>query len=65
MFEVRDEGEGFDPSSNGHGTVQGIADRPGALDGTVEVLSSIGAGTSVTGPLPVSVEPTSREGVVV
>jgi signal transduction histidine kinase len=55
-FEVRDDGIGFDPRSNGHGSgLQGISDRLGALGGTLEVTSSPGAGTSVSGRLPVFV----------
>jgi signal transduction histidine kinase len=53
VFEVADDGRGFDPSATGYGTgLQGIADRLGALDGTLAVESSPGAGTRVTGRLP-------------
>jgi signal transduction histidine kinase len=53
-FEVRDDGRGFDPSFTGFGTgLQGIADRLGALDGTVEVTSAPGEGTTVAGRVPV------------
>jgi signal transduction histidine kinase len=55
-FEVTDDGLGFDPSSTGYGTgLQGIADRLAALDGTVEVRSTPGDGTSVLGEIPVPV----------
>ena len=54
FFEVTDDGKGFDPSSNGYGTgLQGIADRIGALEGTVEVRSAPGEGTTIRGRLPV------------
>jgi signal transduction histidine kinase len=50
VFEVVDDGRGFDPSVNGRGTgLQGIADRLGALDGTLDVRSAPGEGTVVTG----------------
>lgn len=49
-FRVVDDGRGFDPQSVGYGTgLQGIADRLGALDGTLEVNSSPGSGTVVSG----------------
>jgi signal transduction histidine kinase len=54
LFEVADDGKGFVPSSTGFGTgLQGIADRLGALDGSVEVRSAPGEGTRVSGRLPV------------
>jgi signal transduction histidine kinase len=53
-FSVTDDGHGFDPNSTGYGTgLQGIADRLGALEGTLDVTSAVGAGTSVTGRLPI------------
>ena len=53
QFEVRDDGVGFDPASTGYGTgLQGIADRLAALEGSVEVRSAVGRGTTVTGRVP-------------
>jgi signal transduction histidine kinase len=53
VFEVEDDGRGFDPSSHGYGTgLQGIADRLGALDGSLEVRSAPGEGTTVRGRVP-------------
>jgi signal transduction histidine kinase len=53
-FEVTDDGVGFDPSATGYGTgLQGIADRLGALDGTLTVRSAPGAGTSIVCEVPV------------
>jgi signal transduction histidine kinase len=53
-FEVTDDGAGFDPSRVGYGTgLQGIADRLGALAGTLSVSSSENAGTTVAGVIPV------------
>ena len=53
-FEVADDGLGFDPSDVAYGTgLQGIADRLGALAGTLTVTSSVGSGTTVAGTIPV------------
>jgi signal transduction histidine kinase len=53
-FEVRDDGNGFDPARTGYGTgLQGIADRLGALDGTLSVRSAPGAGAAISGSIPV------------
>ncbi|MEO8477076.1 MAG: histidine kinase [Actinomycetota bacterium] len=53
-FTVTDDGTGFDADVTSYGTgLQGIADRLAALDGTVEVQSEPGRGTTVTGRLPV------------
>ena len=50
---MTDDGRGFDPSQVSYGTgLQGISDRLAALDGTVEVESVPGRGTTVTGRLP-------------
>ena len=52
-FEVADDGPGFDPTSvrAGHG-LQNMADRLGAVGGTVAVDSGPGAGTTVRGRVP-------------
>ena len=53
-FEVADDGLGFDPSDVAYGTgLKGIADRLGALAGTLTVTSSVGSGTTVAGTIPV------------
>jgi signal transduction histidine kinase len=59
VFEVEDDGAGFDPGARGYGTgLQGMADRLAAEGGELEVRSSPGAGTTVTGRLPArSLEP--------
>jgi signal transduction histidine kinase len=64
-FTVADDGTGFDPARTGYGTgLQGIADRLGALDGTLEVVSAPDDGTIVAGRLPVvSVPPRMTEAV--
>jgi signal transduction histidine kinase len=53
-FEVTDDGVGFDPRTSAYGTgLQGVADRLAAIDGTLEVRSSPGAGTTIVGIVPV------------
>jgi signal transduction histidine kinase len=50
VFEVTDDGAGFDPEVNRYGTgLQGMADRLNAIGGTLEVASAPGAGTTVAG----------------
>ena len=54
-FAVADDGVGFDLGTSTYGTgLQGIADRMDALDGTFEIISAIGAGTTVHGSIPVT-----------
>jgi signal transduction histidine kinase len=54
-FAVTDDGTGFDTTSATRGTgLQGMADRLAALGGTLHLRSQPGAGTTVTGRLPVS-----------
>lgn len=58
QFVVRDDGVGFDPASTGYGTgLQGIADRLAALEGSVEIRSAVGRGTTVTGRVPFETTP--------
>jgi len=53
VFEVEDDGSGFDTSKFSYGTgLQGMADRLAVLGGELEVRSSLGAGTTGTGRLP-------------
>jgi signal transduction histidine kinase len=54
-FEVVDDGVGFDSSgtvNHGHGFVN-MADRLGAIDGTVDVRAAPGHGTTIRGRVPV------------
>jgi signal transduction histidine kinase len=54
VFEVIDDGQGFDPSATPRGSgLQNMVDRVEALGGTVEVASAPGEGTTVTGRIPV------------
>ena len=61
-FEVSDDGKGFDADAATYGTgLQGIADRLEALDGTLDVRSVPGQGTTLLGAVPVrSTEAPSR-----
>jgi signal transduction histidine kinase len=53
-FEVTDDGRGFDSATTSYGTgLQGMTDRLHALDGTLEIRSAPGAGTSVLGSVPI------------
>ena len=53
IFEVIDDGSGFDPAATAYGTgLQGMADRLEALGGIMEVGSEPGEGTTVTGRIP-------------
>jgi len=53
LFEVCDDGDGFDTDAEAHGSgLQGMADRLAALDGTLEVRSAPGTGTTVIGRVP-------------
>ncbi|MGZ4110640.1 MAG: sensor histidine kinase [Actinomycetota bacterium] len=55
VFSVADDGAGFDAATTGYGTgIQGMADRLAVLDGTLEVNSRPGAGTTVTGRIPIA-----------
>jgi signal transduction histidine kinase len=56
VFEVADDGTGFDmdgTAAQGHGFVN-MADRLGAFGGSVTVRSALGAGTTITGTLPLA-----------
>jgi len=56
VFEVADDGVGFDQDADGTGTgIQGMADRLAAVDGMLEISSAPGAGTTVTGRIPLAV----------
>ena len=55
-FEIEDDGVGFDLATgagDGHGFVN-MADRLGAFGGRVDVVSSPGSGTTITGTIPLS-----------
>jgi signal transduction histidine kinase len=53
LFEVEDEGRGFDPRAFGKGSgLTNMADRLGAIGGRLRVESAPGAGTRVAGTVP-------------
>ena len=53
MFEVHDDGRGFDASAISHGTgLKGVEDRLASIGGTVEVRSVPGRGATVIGRVP-------------
>ncbi|MGA7098074.1 MAG: GAF domain-containing sensor histidine kinase [Acidimicrobiia bacterium] len=52
-FEVSDDGLGFDPDSTGTGSgLANLADRVDALDGSLQVISRPGDGTTIRGRIP-------------
>ena len=54
LFEVRDDGAGFDLASRaheGHGFVN-MGDRVGAIGGSISVESAPGQGTAIRGRIP-------------
>jgi signal transduction histidine kinase len=54
VFEVQDDGVGFDPKTVAFGAgLRNMADRIGAVEGTIEVRSQPGAGTTVVGRIPI------------
>ena len=53
-FSVTDDGQGFDAGATNYGTgMQGMADRLDAIGAELRVTSRPGAGTTVTGTVPV------------
>jgi signal transduction histidine kinase len=54
IFEVADDGIGFDPNAKGYGAgMQGMADRLAALGGELRVTSAPGSGTRIEGRMPI------------
>ena len=55
MFEIRDDGAGFDRAAVSPGAgMTNMQDRLAAVGGAVEVTSSPGAGTVVAGRIPLT-----------
>jgi signal transduction histidine kinase len=60
-FSVTDDGAGFDTANARHGTgLQGMTDRMSAVGGTLDIQSTPGLGTTISGGMPVS-EPAETE----
>jgi len=54
-FSVTDDGAGFDTANARHGTgLQGMTDRMSAVGGTLDIQSTPGLGTTISGGMPVS-----------
>ena len=52
-FTVEDDGKGFDRATTPAGSgLQGITDRLAALSGTIDITSTPGRGTQLTGRVP-------------
>jgi len=63
-FAVTDDGRGFDPTAMASGGgLEGLADRLAAIGGTFDLRTAPGAGTTISGTVPIAVastdEPTS------
>ena len=53
MFELTDDGAGFDPAVTAYGTgLQGMADRLDAVGGSLDVRSAPERGTTLVGRVP-------------
>jgi signal transduction histidine kinase len=54
LFSVADDGRGFDRKTASLGAgLQNMTDRLAALDGTLDIRSRPGGGTTVSGRVPV------------
>lgn len=53
-LRVRDDGAGFDPRTAGGFGLRGMRERAAQVDGTLDVRSAPGAGTSITVEVPAS-----------
>jgi signal transduction histidine kinase len=53
-LEVRDDGTGFDPETASGFGLRGMRERAAQVDGTLDVRSTPGAGTSITVEVPAS-----------
>jgi signal transduction histidine kinase len=63
-FEVSDDGAGFDMEHTTYGTgLRGMADRVEAIGGMLEIRSTPGSGTSVSGRIPTTSLPGSPSAV--
>jgi signal transduction histidine kinase len=62
-FTVADNGKGFDPATTPIGTgLQGITDRLAAIGGSIDIASTPGHGTRITGQVPATRGGASQRG---
>jgi signal transduction histidine kinase len=53
-FDITDDGAGFDAAEKREGTgLRGMTDRVDAVGGTLDIRSAPGAGTTVSGRVPI------------
>jgi signal transduction histidine kinase len=63
LFEVRDDGRGFDPAaSRGGAGLANMRDRVGAIGGQVRVDAAAGRGTAIIGGVPLRASAAARQG---
>jgi signal transduction histidine kinase len=56
-FEVRDDGNGFDPATTSGAGLSNMRDRLAAVGGELAVVSAVGHGTRVIGTVPAAPDP--------
>jgi signal transduction histidine kinase len=57
-FSISDDGVGFDPGAVKHGAgLTNLADRVGALGGSLRIESAAGRGTCIVGDVPAQPQP--------
>jgi signal transduction histidine kinase len=56
-FEVRDDGNGFDPAATSGAGLSNMRDRLAAVGGELAVVSAVGHGTRVIGTVPAAPDP--------
>ena len=60
-FTVTDDGRGFEPTAVGSGGgLEGLGDRLAAIGGTFDLRTAPGAGTTISGTVPITVAPTDE-----
>ena len=60
-FAVTDDGRGFDPTAMASGGgLEGLGDRLAAIGGTFDLRTAPGAGTTISGTVPITVAPTDE-----
>ncbi len=60
-FAVTDDGRGFDPTASASGGgLEGLGDRLAAIGGTFDLRTAPGAGTTISGTVPITVASTDE-----